>query len=633
MIPRRCSSCIHGHRLLHVAAEARDEVEEELQELLVREERLEEVERQLAVPVVHDSWYAAARGMDWGMVTPLHGSPRSPRRALARPPRAAAAAPVVVVRAREAVAPDERRRRRRGHRDGRAAGAPRRAAHGRLLALRLQPPRARPALPDGPCLRGDGPAQRGPLARRAPPDDALRRRRRVVRREDPRPASRTRRRRRGSRSSSRGWGPAGSRTRGGRTPWSSRWRSSSSSPSVSRGRAPHGSRASRSSRRFSSRRTSEPRRPPRASWSRRSSSRAVSGGASLALRPRAPFGVSPRRALGAAAPRAGARDGGAPRQPDAPLAVLPLARRPAHVRGGVRAARARAGVDSDRPRDGDRPVDDRPPRRRRRASSRSSSSRCCRSLSRRRGGGGTTTRRRSRGWRSRQARRRSSRPCRIVGEVFDYLLAFASAVSFAGWTALALVATRPLEERGRGRAVGIGCAVVAVLCAISNARGLVQQQPIPSRRRRASDVHGCAEVAPRGGGDPEAARPPCGGRAVGARGGRAPRARARRDRLRGRGGLDGHVRPQPPRDGRRGRRRVVRRGGTGAAHEAARRSRGRRSSTRGRCAAPADFFRARRRPRTRGGRRAGTASCERNRFHVGWTRSFGAQPLPPYAAA
>ena len=68
---------------------------------------------------------------------------------------------------------------------------------------------------------------------------------------------------------------------------------------------------------------------------------------------------------------------------------------------------------------------------------------------------------------------------RIVGEVLDYLLAFASAVSFAGWTALALVATRPLQERGRGRAVGIGCAVVAVLCAISNARGLVQQQPIP----------------------------------------------------------------------------------------------------------------------------------------------------------
>jgi hypothetical protein len=67
----------------------------------------------------------------------------------------------------------------------------------------------------------------------------------------------------------------------------------------------------------------------------------------------------------------------------------------------------------------------------------------------------------------------------IVGEVFDYLLAFASAVSFAGWTALALVAARPLEERGRGRSVGIGCAVVAVLCAISNARGLAQQQPIP----------------------------------------------------------------------------------------------------------------------------------------------------------
>ena len=68
---------------------------------------------------------------------------------------------------------------------------------------------------------------------------------------------------------------------------------------------------------------------------------------------------------------------------------------------------------------------------------------------------------------------------RIVGEVFDYLLAFASAVSFAGWTALALGAARPLEERGRGRAVGIGCAVVALLAAVSNARGLAQQQPIP----------------------------------------------------------------------------------------------------------------------------------------------------------
>ena len=41
------------HRLLHVAAETRDEVEEELQQLFVRQERLEEVERQLAVPVVH----------------------------------------------------------------------------------------------------------------------------------------------------------------------------------------------------------------------------------------------------------------------------------------------------------------------------------------------------------------------------------------------------------------------------------------------------------------------------------------------------------------------------------------------------------------------------------------------------
>ncbi len=68
---------------------------------------------------------------------------------------------------------------------------------------------------------------------------------------------------------------------------------------------------------------------------------------------------------------------------------------------------------------------------------------------------------------------------RIVDAVLDYLLLFAAAVSFAGWTALALVATRPIEERGRGRAVGIGCAVVAVLCLVSNARGLARQQPNP----------------------------------------------------------------------------------------------------------------------------------------------------------
>jgi hypothetical protein len=68
---------------------------------------------------------------------------------------------------------------------------------------------------------------------------------------------------------------------------------------------------------------------------------------------------------------------------------------------------------------------------------------------------------------------------RIVGEVFDYLLVFAAAVSFAGWTALALVATRPFEERGRGRAVGIASVAVAILCTLSNLRGLVQQQPIP----------------------------------------------------------------------------------------------------------------------------------------------------------
>lgn len=74
---------------------------------------------------------------------------------------------------------------------------------------------------------------------------------------------------------------------------------------------------------------------------------------------------------------------------------------------------------------------------------------------------------------------------RIVGETFDYLFAWASAVSFAGWTALALAATRPFEERGRGRAVGATCVVVAVLCAVSNSRGLTPQQPIPVRTNEA----------------------------------------------------------------------------------------------------------------------------------------------------
>jgi len=68
---------------------------------------------------------------------------------------------------------------------------------------------------------------------------------------------------------------------------------------------------------------------------------------------------------------------------------------------------------------------------------------------------------------------------RIVGDAFDYLFVYASAVSFAGWTTLALVALRPLEERGRGPAVSGACAIVAILSAVSNARGLVQQQPIP----------------------------------------------------------------------------------------------------------------------------------------------------------
>ena len=68
---------------------------------------------------------------------------------------------------------------------------------------------------------------------------------------------------------------------------------------------------------------------------------------------------------------------------------------------------------------------------------------------------------------------------RIVGEVHGYLLLFVSAVGFAGWTGLALAGARPFEERGRGRAVGVACAVVAVLCTVSNARGLAQQQPVP----------------------------------------------------------------------------------------------------------------------------------------------------------
>lgn len=68
---------------------------------------------------------------------------------------------------------------------------------------------------------------------------------------------------------------------------------------------------------------------------------------------------------------------------------------------------------------------------------------------------------------------------RVVGGILDYLLLFAAAASFAGWTALALATARPFEERGRGRAIGVTCAAVAVLCAVSNARGLVQQQPIP----------------------------------------------------------------------------------------------------------------------------------------------------------
>ncbi len=68
---------------------------------------------------------------------------------------------------------------------------------------------------------------------------------------------------------------------------------------------------------------------------------------------------------------------------------------------------------------------------------------------------------------------------RIVGDSFDYLFTPASAVGFAGWTALALAAARPFEERGRSRAVLAACVAVAVLAAVANARGLVQQQPMP----------------------------------------------------------------------------------------------------------------------------------------------------------
>ena len=68
---------------------------------------------------------------------------------------------------------------------------------------------------------------------------------------------------------------------------------------------------------------------------------------------------------------------------------------------------------------------------------------------------------------------------RIVGEAHGYLLLFASAVAFAGWTALALSAAHVFEERGRGRAVGLACAVVALLCTVSNARGLSREQPVP----------------------------------------------------------------------------------------------------------------------------------------------------------
>jgi 4-amino-4-deoxy-L-arabinose transferase-like glycosyltransferase len=68
---------------------------------------------------------------------------------------------------------------------------------------------------------------------------------------------------------------------------------------------------------------------------------------------------------------------------------------------------------------------------------------------------------------------------RVVGEVLDYILVFASAFSFAGWTAVALAATRTVEERGRGRFIGPAAAVVGGLCALANLRGLAREQPIP----------------------------------------------------------------------------------------------------------------------------------------------------------
>jgi hypothetical protein len=68
---------------------------------------------------------------------------------------------------------------------------------------------------------------------------------------------------------------------------------------------------------------------------------------------------------------------------------------------------------------------------------------------------------------------------RVVGEVFDYILVFASAFSLAGWTSVAVAAVRPLEERGRGRLIGPAAAVVGVLCALANVRGLAREQPMP----------------------------------------------------------------------------------------------------------------------------------------------------------
>jgi 4-amino-4-deoxy-L-arabinose transferase-like glycosyltransferase len=74
---------------------------------------------------------------------------------------------------------------------------------------------------------------------------------------------------------------------------------------------------------------------------------------------------------------------------------------------------------------------------------------------------------------------------RVVGPVHDYLLHFVSAAAFAGWTALALSAAQAFEERGRGRAVGVACLVVGLLCTVGNARALRQQQPIPVETKEA----------------------------------------------------------------------------------------------------------------------------------------------------